>query len=231
MDNVSIVVHKRDVTGSRATRRLRKSGLIPGVIYGHGHDAVLISIEPHALRDALGTSAGTRAVLDVTVEGEKTGHKTIVKELELDRVKQTVTHVDLQEIRLDETIETAVAVSFEGESVGVKEGGMLDESRREVTIKVLVTAIPEHLVLDISGLDVNETAKVSDLVVPDGVEVLNDPDEVLCSVLPPRKVEEEEGVEGEEALEGSRGRPGRAGDRRQGRRGRRVGGLISRRAA
>ncbi len=202
MDNVSIVVQKRDVTGTRATRRLRKSGLIPGVIYGHGNDAVLISIDPHALRDALGTSAGTHAVLDVTVEGEKAGHKTIVKELELDRVKQTVTHVDLQEIRLDETIETAVAVSFEGESVGVKEGGMLDESTREVTIRGLVTAIPEHLVLDISGLDVNDTAKVSDLVVPEGIEVLNDADEVLCSVLPPRKVEVEEGVEGEGILEG-----------------------------
>lgn len=202
MDNVSIVVHKRDVTGTRATKRLRKSGLIPGVIYGHGDAAVLISIEPHALRDALGTSAGTHAVLDVTVEGEKGGHKTIVKELELDRVKQTVTHVDLQEIRLDETIETAVAVSFEGESVGVKEGGMLDESTREVMIRGLVTAIPEHLVLDISELDVNDTAKVSDLVVPEGIEILNDADEVLCSVLPPRKVEAEEGVEGEGALEG-----------------------------
>lgn len=203
MDNVSIVVQKRDVTGTRAAKRLRKSGLIPGVMYGHGKDAVLIAVEPHALRDALGTGAGTHAVLDVTVEGLKGGHKAIVKELELDPVKQTVTHVDLQEIRLDETIETTIAVSFEGESVGVKEGGMLDESTREVTIKALVTAIPEHLVLDISGLDMNDTAKVSDLVVPDGIEVLNDPDEVLCSVLPPRKIEAEEGAEGEEAAEGA----------------------------
>ena len=78
---------------------------------------------------------------------------------------------------------------------------MLDESTREVTVKGLVTAIPEHLTIDISELDMNETAKVSDLEVPEGIEVLDDPEEVLCSVLPPRKVEVEEGVEGEEAAE------------------------------
>ena len=201
MDNVSIVVHKRDVTGTRAAKRMRKSGLIPGVIYGHGKDAVLIAVEPHVLRDALGTSAGTHAVLDVTLEGQKRGHKAIVKELVLDRVKSNVIHVDLQEIRLDETIESTVSVHFEGEAKGVKAGGMLDESTREVTVKGIVTAIPEHLALDISELDMNETLKVADLQVPEGIEVLDDPEVVLCSVLPPRKVEAEEGVEGEEAAE------------------------------
>ena len=198
MDNVSIVVHKRDVTGTRATKRLRKSGLIPGVIYGHGSDAVLIAVEPHVLREALHTSAGMHAVLDVTFEGQKRGHKAIVKEITLDSVKSTVIHIDLQEIRLDETIETTVSIHFEGEPKGVKAGGMLDESTREVTVKGLVTAIPEHLVVDVSGLDMNETLQVSDLVVPEGIEVMAEPDEVLCSVLPPRKVEVEEGVEGEE---------------------------------
>jgi len=198
MDNVSIVVHKRDVTGTRATKRLRKSGLIPGVIYGHGSDAVLIAVEPHVLREALHTSAGMHAVLDVTFEGQKRGHKAIVKEITLDSVKSTVIHIDLQEIRLDETIETTVSIHFEGEPKGVKAGGMLDESTREVTVKGLVTAIPEHLVVDVSELDMNETLQVSDLVVPEGIEIMAEPDEVLCSVLPPRKVEVEEGVEGEE---------------------------------
>jgi large subunit ribosomal protein L25 len=199
MDNVSIVVHKRDVTGTRAAKRLRRSGLIPGVLYGHGKDAVLIAVEPHLLREALGTSAGTHAVLDVKFEGQKRGHKAIVKELELDRVKHTVIHVDLQEIRLDETIETSVAVHFEGESKGVKAGGMLEEAIREVTVKGLVTAIPEHLVIDITDLAMGDNAKVSDLQVPEGIEVLDDPDEVLCSVLAPRKADVT--IEGEEAAE------------------------------
>ncbi len=199
MDNVSIVVHKRDVTGTRAAKRLRKSGLIPGVIYGHGKDAVLIAVEPHVLREALSTRAGTHAVLDVTVEGQKRGHKAIVKDLELDRVKSTVTHIDLQEIRLDETIETSVAIHFEGESKGVKLGGMLDEAVHEVTVKGLVTAIPEHLVIDVSEMDINDTLKVADLQVPEGIEIMADLEDVLCSVLPPRKIEEE--IEGEEVVE------------------------------
>lgn len=196
MDNVTIVAHKREVTGTRATKRLRKQGLIPGVIYGHGKEAVLIAVEPHALREALSTDAGTHAVLNVTLEGQKRGHKAIVKDLTLDRVKSNVIHVDFQEIRLDEMIETTVAIHFEGESAGVKLGGMLDEATREVTVKGIVTAIPEHLTIDISGLDIGSTLKVADLQVPEGIEIQDDPEEVLCSVLAPRKA-----VEGEEEAE------------------------------
>ena len=202
MEKVTLVVQPRDLTGSRNARRLRKSGLIPGVLYGHGKHATAFAVDPHLLRSVLSGGGGTHAVLSVTVEGHSKAHNAIIKELELDRVKSTVTHIDLQEIRLDETIETTVAVSFEGEAIGLKSGGMLDESTREVTIKGLVTAIPERLVLDISEMDINDTAKVGDLVVPEGIEVLNDPDEVLCSLLPPRKVEEEL-EEGAEAVEGA----------------------------
>ena len=203
MEKVTLVVQPRDLIGSRNARRLRKTGLIPGVLYGHGKEATAFAVDPHALRPVL-VGGGTHAVLSVTVEGHGKAHNAIVKELELDRVKSTVTHIDLQEIRLDETIETTVTVSFEGEAIGLKSGGMLDESTREVTIKGLVTAIPERLVLDISAMDINDTAKVGDLVVPEGIEVMNDPEEVLCSLLPPRKVEEEleEGAEAAVAGEG-----------------------------
>jgi large subunit ribosomal protein L25 len=203
MDKVSIVVQPRDVTGSRAARRLRKAGLIPGVLYGHGKEATMFAVDPHVMRAALSTGAGTHAVLEITVEGHKRAHHAIVKDMELDPVKSTLTHLDLQEIRLDETIETTVAVSFEGEAIGVKSGGMLDESTREVTVRGLVTAIPEHLVLDISGMDINDTAKVGDLVVPEGLELVDDPEQVLCSVLPPRKVEEEVEEGAAEAAEGA----------------------------
>ena len=203
MDKVSIVVQPRDVTGSRAARRLRKAGLIPGVLYGHGKEATMFAVDPHVMRAALSTGAGTHAVLEITVEGHKRAHHAIIKDMELDPVKSTLTHLDLQEIRLDETIETTVAVSFEGEAKGVKSGGMLDESTREVTVRGLVTAIPEHLVLDIRDMDINDTAKVGDLVVPEGLELLDDLEQVLCSVLPPRKVEEEVEEGAAEAAEGA----------------------------
>ncbi|HET6494482.1 MAG TPA: 50S ribosomal protein L25 [Thermoleophilia bacterium] len=197
MEKVSIVVQSRDVTGSSAARRLRKSGRIPGVLYGHGKEATMVAVEPHVMRAALSTSAGTHAVLGVTIEGTKGTRTAIIKEFTLHPTRGTATHFDMQEIRLDEVIESIVAVRFEGEAIGTKAGGVLDESLREVTVKGLPTDIPQYLVLDISGLDINDTAKVADLVVPENVVVMADPEQVLCSVLPPRKVEEEieEGVE------------------------------------
>jgi large subunit ribosomal protein L25 len=197
MDRVSLVVQPRDTTGTRAAGRLRKAGLIPGVLYGHGKSATLIAIDPHELRLALSGEAGRHAVLDITIAGHKRAHKAIVKEMQHDAVKTMVTHVDLQEIRLDEVIETTVTVHFDGECKGVKAGGMLEEAIREVTVKGKVTAIPEHLVLDITELGLGNTAKVRELQVPEGLEIVDDPDEVLCSVIPPRGV----GTEGEEAEE------------------------------
>lgn len=200
MDKVSLVVQPRDTTGSRSARRMRGSGLIPGVLYGHGKHATLIAVDPHDLRLALSTEAGRHAVIDVTIEGHKRAHKAIVKEMQHDPVKTTVTHIDLQEIRLDEVIETTVAVHFEGECKGVKAGGMLEEAIREVTVKGKVTAIPEHLVLDITDIGLGHTAKVSQLQVPEGLEVVDDPDEVLCSVIPPRGASVEAEEEAGEAV-------------------------------
>jgi len=199
MENVSIVVQPRDAKGTRAARRLRREGLIPGVLYGHGESATLFSVEPAVMREALSTSAGTHAVLTVTIEGARGTHKAIVKDVAVHKSKGTATHIDLQEIRLNETIESPVAIHFEGESKGVKAGGVLDEALREVTVKGLVTAIPDRVVLDISEMDVNDTARVSDLRVPDDVVVLDDPETVVCSVLPPRVAEEEQ--EGAEVTE------------------------------
>lgn len=189
MENVNLVVHKRDVTGTRAARRLRREGLVPGVLYGHGKPALLLAVEPRALREALSTEAGRHAVLNVTFEGQKRAHKAVVKELAVDRVTGDLLHVDLQEVRLDETIETTVSVHFEGEARGVKAGGLLDEVLREVTVRGKVTDIPEHLTLDISGLGVNETARVADLQVPEGITVVDDPDTILCTILPRRTAE------------------------------------------
>lgn len=195
MEKVKLIVQHREATGSRAARRLRRAGRVPGVLYGHGNPAVHLSVEPAALRAALTTGAGTHAVLEVVFEDQKKVHRAIVKQMEFDRVKHNITHVDLEEVRLDQVVETKVSVRFEGTAAGVKVGGMLDEVSREVNIKGLVTDIPEHLVLDISGLEIGDAAHVSDLQVPEELEVLDDPEQVLCSVLLPRKAEVEEEVE------------------------------------
>jgi large subunit ribosomal protein L25 len=199
MDNVRLPAVPRQETGTRAAKRLRKQGFIPGVLYGHGKPAVMLSVEPAHLREAMSSESGSHAVLEVTLEGQKATHRAIIKELELDPVRHIVTHIDLQEIRLDEVIEAKVTVRFEGTSAGEKMGGMLDETTREVTIKAKVTEIPEHLAIEISELNIGDALYVKDLPVPDGLEVLDDPEQVLCSVLMPRKATEGLPEEEEEA--------------------------------
>lgn len=197
MEKVKLVVKHREASGTRAARRLRRQGLIPGVLYGHGRSAVALAVEPASLREALATEAGTHAVLEVVFEDQKKVHRAIVKDLQLDKVRHVVTHVDLQEVRLDEVVETRVAVRFEGVSRGVKMGGILDEVLREVTVKGLVTEIPESLPVDITELGVGDALHVSDITAPEGLEILDDPELVLCSVLAPRAVVIEEVAEEE----------------------------------
>jgi large subunit ribosomal protein L25 len=198
MDRVKLVVHPRDVAGSREARRLRRRGLLPAILYGSGKPAVSIAVDEHALRDAVGTDAGLHAVLDVVIEGHKQPHVAIVKEYELDKVRHVVTHVDFQEIKLTEVIESNVSVTIEGTPFGVKMGGgLLDVVTREVTVSALPTDIPEHLTLNVEALDVGDVVRVADLDVPDNVTILDDLDEVVCSVLAPRVAEVEAVEEGE----------------------------------
>ena len=192
MDRVKLEVSPRDVDGSREARRLRRRGLIPAVLYGSGNPALSIAVEQHALRDALATGAGLHAVLDVVIEGNPKPHVAIVKEYEIDKVKHFMTHVDFQEINLTELIESNVTVTLVGTPTGVRlDGGVLDVVTREVLVSALPTDMPEHLTLNVEELVVGDVARVSDIAVPADVTILDDLDEVVCSVLAPRLAEEE----------------------------------------
>jgi len=147
----------------------------------------------------------------------KKGHVVsvaVLKEHQLDVVRHLVTHIDLQEIRLDEPIESTVAIVVEGTSVGVKQGGLLDMLTHEVTVNGLPGDIPDHVTLDVTPLAIGDHGRVADLIVPDGVTVLDDAEYVICSVLAPRVVEEEE-VE-EAAAEAAPAEPGLVGEEAEG---------------
>jgi large subunit ribosomal protein L25 len=203
-ERVKIVVEERTRLGSAEARRLRKRGIVPGVLYGRERP-VAISIPERALRAALTGDGGTHAVLDVVV-GEGKTHSSVLKEYQQDRVRGTISHVDLQEVRLDRPIQAAVAVTLVGEAAGVKEGGVLSQPTTEVNIEALPLEIPEHLEFDVSEMHIGDTARLADLTVPSNVTVLDDLDEVvLATVTQPTRVEEPEEVleEGEEgATEG-----------------------------
>ena len=178
--------------GSRESRRLRKQGLIPGILYGR-ETPVAIAIPERSFRAAV-HGGGTHAVLDVVV-GEGKMHSSVLKEYQLDRIRGTIIHVDLQEVRLDQPIQAAVTVTLVGEPAGVKEGGVLSQPTTEVNVEALPMEVPQHLEFDVSEMHIGDTARLSELQVPDGVTVLDDPDEtVIATVTQPTRVEEPEEV-------------------------------------
>ena len=199
---VKLTVSERTQLGSSESRRLRRQGLIPGVLYGRS-DPVAISVGERELRAALGTSAGSHAVLDVQVDGGS-AHSAILKDFQRDKVRGTIMHVDLQEVRLDQPIQTSVAVTLLGDAVGVREGGVLTQITTEVTVEALPLEVPQHLEADVSELGIGDTLRLAQVHVPENVKLLDDPDEtVIASVQLAREEPVEEVEEGEEAEEGA----------------------------
>jgi large subunit ribosomal protein L25 len=200
-ERVKLPVAERTKLGSAESRRLRSQGLVPGVLYGRS-DPVAICIGERDLRAALTTPAGSHAVLDVAIDGGRE-HPAILKEFQRDKVRGTITHVDLQEVRLDQPITAAVAISLVGEAAGAKEGGVLSQVTMEVHVEALPLEVPQHLELDVSELHIGESVRIGDLSIPDGVTLLDDAETVVATVTVPTRVEEPEveAVEGEELAE------------------------------
>jgi large subunit ribosomal protein L25 len=193
--------------GSRTSRRLRREGLVPGVVYSGGSEARPFQVAERDVRNVLGEGA---ALFDLEIEGGKSV-PVVVKEQQLHPVRGSLQHIDLQEVRLDEAIQAEVTIELEGADTapGVKGGGVLEHVTREVNIEALPNDIPERLELDVSGMDVNDTLFLSEVVAPSGVTILDDVDETVVATLsPPRlqaeldaldegAIEEETGVVGE----------------------------------
>jgi len=201
-ERFKLPVTERTTLGSAESRRLRRQGLVPGVLYGRA-EPIAICIGERELRAALTTAAGSHAVLEVAIDGGRE-HSAILKEFQRDRVRGTITHVDLQEVRLDQPIHAAVAVELVGEAPGAKEGGVLSQVTTEIHLEALPLEVPQHLEADVSELHLGGAIRIGDLPLPDGVTLLDDPETVVATVtMPTREVEPEaEAVEGEEAAEG-----------------------------
>src|SRR6187431_402981 len=206
-ERVKLQVQARESRGSASSRRLREEGLIPGVLYGSGDKAHPFCIEERELRKALTGDHGLHAILDVVLEGQQKAHHAVVKDYQLDPIRARLLHIDLHEVRLDQAIQTNVVIELVGEAVGQKEGGVLSQINREVRVEALPMEVPDHLELDVSGMVIGDSLRLSDLKVQDGVQFLDDPEMVLATVSPPTKIEEPEpeAIEGEEGEEGVEG--------------------------
>lgn len=204
-ERIRLEVKERERVGSRESRRMRKDGLVPGVLYGR-NEPHAICVPERELRRALTSEGGLNALLDVVLEGQQTTHPSILKQYQQDPLKGRLIHVDLQEVRLDVKIHATVPIHLIGgdDAPGVREGGVLSQVTRDVNVEALPMEIPEHIDLDVSGMEMNDTLRLADLPATEGVTLLDDPEgTVLATVtMPTREVEpeptEEELAEGEE---------------------------------
>jgi large subunit ribosomal protein L25 len=174
--------------------------MVPGVVYGHGGEAKLFSVVDRELRVVL--SEG-HALFDLQIEGQE-AVPVVVKEQQYHPVKGDVIHMDFLEVNLDEKIEAEVSLELEGteQAPGVREGGVLEHVLREVTVEALPTEIPEVLVVDVSGMEINDNVTLEAVVAPEGVTIVADePGEVTVATLSPPRVEEEPEPAAEEETE------------------------------
>jgi large subunit ribosomal protein L25 len=197
-ERTKLLVTERETLGSAETRRLRKQGLVPGVLYGSG-EPVAICVEQRELRRALTGAAGLHSILDVEIDGKGKTHASILKEFQVDPIRGGVTHIDLQEVRLDRPITASVSVHLAGgeDAPGVKEGGVLSQVLREVNVEALPLEVPEHIEVDVSELEIGATLRISDLVAPEGATLLDDPESVVATITAPTREEVVEPTEEE----------------------------------
>jgi len=201
-ERTKLTVTTRERLGSSETRRLRRRGLVPGVLYGAG-EPVAFAVEERELRRALTGAAGLHSILDVEIDGAGKAHASILKDYQVDKVKGGVTHVDLHEVRLDQPITASVSVHLIGadDAPGVREGGVLSQPLREIQISALPLEVPEHVDLDVSHMGIGDTLRIADIVTQETLTFLDEPETVVATVTAPtREVEPEEApVEGEAA--------------------------------
>lgn len=197
---------KRQSKSSSETKRLRKSGRIPAILYGLDKENEAIHLDQSEV-NATFRSEGRNAILELTIE-DKPSEKVIVADIQTHPIKDQILHIDFKRIDMSEKMVAVTPLVFTGEAEGVKRGGVLQTQLWEVEVRCLPADLPESISVDISNLEIGDTLTVGDLVVPDGVEIQHDPEEVIASVAAPRldptagtDAEEEAGETSEEASE------------------------------
>lgn len=207
MADNTLVVEPREGTGKGVARKLRAAGRVPAVFYVGGTAATPIQLDPRLLEKSLRQSgAGINTLFDIQGAGLE-GKLVLIKELQRDPVKGFIVHADLYAVDVKQTLQVSVPVHVSGTPVGVSmEGGILDQALREVEVECLPRAIPEELVVDVSGLGIGDSIHVGDIPLPDGVSLISDPELPVVSVVTPARPEEEEALAAEaEAAEAGEG--------------------------
>lgn len=179
MAEVALTAAVRHAQGSSNSRRLRAQGKIPAVVYGHGVEPTSVEVEARALRAALNTKAGINALLRLDIEGSN--HLALAREIQVHPVRGTVAHLDFQVVDPNQQITATVPLHFVGEATKVtKMGGAVEQVKKTLGIAATPSTLPAHIEVDLSGLEMETTMRVKDIVLPDGVTVTTNPDEPVA---------------------------------------------------
>ena len=203
MSEYQLAAEPRTDTGKGAARRVRAAGRVPAVLYGHGIKPEHLSIDAREFGQAL-RSGGVNALLQLQLGRQR--HLALAREIQRHPVRGTFTHVDFLVVRRGEKVTVSVPVHLVGEAPGVVQGGILDQDLHQISVEAEVTAVPEAIEGDVSGLQIGDVLRVGDLKAPPGATILDDPEASVVSVVAPTvepvEAEEEEEVAEAEAAAG-----------------------------
>jgi large subunit ribosomal protein L25 len=192
----------RTSSGKGPARTLRSAGQIPGVVYGHARDPQPLTLDTREFEKLLSHIAAESTVIELSLGGQTT--KTLIREIQRHPFKRQILHVDFQELVAGEKVTVNIPIVLIGVPDGVRtSGGVLDQTLRELSIHVDPSAIPDHIEVDVTGLIIGHSIHVSELVLPEGVEVLSEPEASVCVVAAPRAVVEETAAAAEPAEGGA----------------------------
>ncbi len=208
MSEYKLAAENRSDAGKGAARRLRASGRVPAVLYGHGTKPQHLSVDARQFGQALRTDAGVNVLISLEVGRDQ--HLALAKEIQRHPVRGDLLHVDFIQVRRGEKVHVQVPVHLVGEAPGAREGGIVDQDLYQVNVEAEVTAVPEAVEADVSGLGVGDVLRVADLKAPGGAVILDDLEASVVSVVAPtvepepeaEEAAEEEAAEGAEATTG-----------------------------
>jgi large subunit ribosomal protein L25 len=202
MAEMTVIARSRSEFGSGASRRLRRHGEVPGIVYGGSSDNVAVTVSPKDLLRLLRSHSGRNTILNLEIDGAGSDN-VILRDWQVDPVNEDFLHADFQRIAMDQKLTVTVPLRFVGTPIGVKaEGGLLDAVVREIEVECFPADIPDEIEFDVSELHMNDSVRIGDLKVSDRVEILEDADQVVVHVVAIREEEPEEEV-AEELEEGA----------------------------
>ncbi len=184
--NATLTAKGREGQGKGDNRKLRQTGYIPAVIYGHGEQTRSVAVDAHELELLFNRVHVENTVIDLNVEGEKKPIRALVREVQTHPARGSIVHVDFYQIHAGERVNIQIPLNFVGTAVGVRNGGILQHTMDELDVEVSADNIPESIEVDVSNLEIGDTVHVSDLKIAEGIKVLDGGDRSVCSVSPPQ---------------------------------------------